>query len=561
MIGAGYTRTGTVSLAAALETLGVGPCLHPLTSPRTRLLDRARRGDEGLDWRDELGDWRGALGWIGARHYRELVECWPDAVVVLSVRDPDAWYGSYASCLRTARELALAGGEQLATAEAVASDALMMLDGPVWTGILDGSLAERDVALERFESHNADVARTVPPERLLVHDVADGWEPLCSFLGLDVPDVAFPHLNERDAVTGLCEPQRTRAPHRGGSSRAGAPRIGGVAVADPGRSYSQEQVLAELGMAGDEFAQRIFARCGVRRRSFTALGDGTLQGRTGEAEARLFELAVRAIDELDVDLDRVGTLVTASLYSLGGPTLGHRLVEHYRLSPSTDKYHVTGVGCASAVPLVRLVAQTLDRQSGRSGLIVAAEGMSTLLSRARPGDPRAKVIGSAIFGDGCAAAVIEPGGAESGPASGPAIVASTVHQIPGSLDVVRMELADDDGFLYLARELPDLAADGLAELVDGFLRPLGLTRHAIDHWLVHPGGRRILETAGDALGLSASDLAVSYDMLAEHGNVGTASIFYVYHEMVRRRPPAPGSYGLMVTVGPGVTVGLMLLAW
>jgi predicted naringenin-chalcone synthase len=87
-------------------------------------------------------------------------------------------------------------------------------------------------------------------------------------------------------------------------------------------------------------------------------------------------------------------------------------------------------------------------------------------------------------------------------------------------------------------------------------------RHAdIDHWIVHPGGRRIIENVQTALDLSEDDLATSWSALAEHGNVGTPSIFYVLKDTIERYAPEPGEYGLMVTIGPGVTVGLMLLGW
>jgi alkylresorcinol/alkylpyrone synthase len=227
------------------------------------------------------------------------------------------------------------------------------------------------------------------------------------------------------------------------------------------------------------------------------------------------------------------------------------------VDPRTDKYHVTGVGCASAVPLLRLLGAATPQTPGRRGLVVAAESMSGLLVRATEEDPRAKTVGSAIFGDGCAAATLEYDPA----CAGPRIVASTVHQVPGTLDAVRMALSDHDSHLHLARELPDVAAAHLGAAVDDFLRPLGLTRYAIDHWICHPGGRRILDCVQEALELSDAAIAVSREVLAERGNVGTPSIFYVLHETIRQRRPGPGERGLLVTIGPGVTIGLMLLAW
>jgi predicted naringenin-chalcone synthase len=453
----------------------------------------------------------------------------------------------------------LAGGEQLAAAETAASGALMMLEGPVWKGVLDGSLAQRDEALQRFERHNNEVRRTVPSGRLLVHSVEEGWAPLCEFFGVAVPDAPFPHLNDRREFRNRFV-RRPAGARRPTPRYTRQPRISALAFADPPRAYSQDEVLAALGMDGDPFAERIFASCGVKQRHLTQLDlarTQTIQGRTAKADADLLERSIRAIDALDIDLGEINTIITSTLYTLGAPTLAHRLVEHYELNPATDKYHVAGVGCASAVPLIRLMSQTLGNDPTRKGLIVAAESMSGLLTYATPDDPRSKIIGAAIFGDGCAAATIDAADASSGPT----IVASTVHQIPDTLDVVHMELENDDGHLHLARDLPDIAAEGLAALVDSFLRPLGLTRYAIDHWILHPGGRRILECMQSALELPAQEVSVSYDMLATHGNVGTPSIFYVLAETIRSRKPSPGDRGLMVTVGPGVTVGLLLLSW
>ena len=352
------------------------------------------------------------------------------------------------------------------------------------------------------------------------------------------------------------------------------PYISRVALAGPETSFTQNDVLGLLGLSEDEFAQRIFSRCGVQRRRLTLTDEflaTTVQGRTHAIEQHLLDYAVRAIDELQVDPAEIGVVVSATLYSLGGPTIAHRLVDHYEMDPSTDKYHIVGVGCASAVPLVRLASQTLAGRAGGAGgtetkaLVVAAESMTGILMGAAEDDERSKTVGSSIFGDGCAAALIEfecpPAAPAGAPACGPVVLASKVHQVAGTLGAVRMELTPEDSYLHLIRELPDVASEGLLDLVDGFLAANGLEREAIDHWLVHPGGRRIIESVQEALELSREDVAASYDVLAEHGNMGTPSIFYVMNRAVELRRPQAGELGLMVTVGPGVTVGLMLLRW
>lgn len=340
------------------------------------------------------------------------------------------------------------------------------------------------------------------------------------------------------------------------------PRVGagiaGLALANAERSYSQEEVLDLLGLRGDEFAERIFGRCGVHQRRLNLADDflqDTLQGRAERVEEELMRHAVRAVDELGIDPQEIGTVVSASLYSLGCPTLAQRLVEHYEMDPATDRYHITGVGCASAVPLLRLASQALPSHPGKHALVVAAESMSSILMRATADDPRAKTVGSAIFGDGCGAVLLS-GEKDSG---GPQIVDSQVHHITGTLGAVRLSLSPEDSHLHLARELPDLAAADLGELVDRFLARNEIARPEIDHWVVHPGGRRIVECIQEALALDRDEVAASWKVLSEHGNVGTPAILYVLQRTIAERQPRAGERGLMITVGPGVSVGIMLL--
>ncbi|MGH2853858.1 MAG: 3-oxoacyl-[acyl-carrier-protein] synthase III C-terminal domain-containing protein [Solirubrobacteraceae bacterium] len=345
-----------------------------------------------------------------------------------------------------------------------------------------------------------------------------------------------------------------------GRSLATGPRISGLTVSDGEHVLSQDQVLDRLGLRGDEFAERIFAHSGVKRRHLDLDDDflaRTLQGRTAEVEERLLRHSVRAVARLGLDPAKIGTVLSSSLYSLGLPTLAHRLVDHYEMDPATDKYHITGVACASAVPLMRMAAGTLHQHPGRDCLIVAAESMSSILTRAGAEDPRAKTVGSALFGDGCAAAVLsaDPG------ASGPRILATRVHQLGGTLGAVSLSCTEQDTYLHLIRELPDLAGAGLPGVAERFLREHRVEHAEIDHWMVHPGGRRIIENIQSALELSDEQTATSWNALANHGNVGTPSIFYVLQDTIAQRDPQPGERGLAVTIGPGVTVGLMLLQW
>ena len=337
-------------------------------------------------------------------------------------------------------------------------------------------------------------------------------------------------------------------------------RVSEIAVANPGSSYTQDEMLDLLGLAGDRFAETVFARCGVERRHFDLTPDTfgrTLQERTAQTEEQLLRLAIEAIDQLGLDPGEVGTVITATYYSLGGPTLAHKLIEHYDMDRATDKYHLVGVGCASSVPLFKLASQSMRDHPGRHALVVAAESITGFMTRVEDDDERTKTIGFSLFGDGCAAAMLTNGRS----VAGPAVVATQVHQVGGTLGAVHFRLEADDSFMHIGRELPGIAKAQLRELVDGFLATQGESRDEIAHWLVHPGGRGIIEGVQTGLELADEDVAISWDVLDRYGNMGTPSSFYVLRETIARRSPRAGDLGLMVTIGPGVTIGLMLLKW
>jgi len=455
-----------MSLKVALEELGAGPCLHSLESVRpgdtptgTSHWELLARGEQ-IDWREALAGYGSTVDWLCARFYPDILDAWPDARVILSVREPDAWYESCNASLHATRRLVGNGGVA-GTAPAI----LQAIDSAIWEEVFDGRFPERDYALEVFDRHRREVIERVPADRLLVYDIRDGWAPLCELLQVPVPDTPFPHLNGRSAfwsrfgvspgfagqevggatngvdghtngtghdatAPGERSPGRKASRDRGEApapAPAPAPffRIGGLTVADPPRSLDQDEVLALLGLADDEFAVGVFSRCGVERRRLhldSELLADPLQGRTAQVEQQLMQDSVRAVERLDVDPAEIGTIISATLYSLGCPTIAHRLIERFKMDPQTDKYHLVGVGCASAVPLVRLAGQALQGHPAKKVLVVAAESMSGLLSQATDHDLRSKTVGSAIFGDGCAAMLLE----EGAQGSGPVVVASRV---------------------------------------------------------------------------------------------------------------------------------------
>ncbi|MBL7501840.1 sulfotransferase family protein [Frankia sp. CNm7] len=193
IIGAGFGRTGTLSLKTALEQLGFGPCHHgyDLMTQREAVPEWLSAAEGGpVDWDAVYGQYKATVDWPGARFWRELAEYYPDAPVILTVRDPGEWYESVSNTLHQTR---LRIPAELPPEVA---PLIRILDLVIWDGTFGGRFADRDHALRVFAEHDAAVRREIPADRLLVFDVAQGWEPLCSFLGIPVPADPFPRANE-----------------------------------------------------------------------------------------------------------------------------------------------------------------------------------------------------------------------------------------------------------------------------------------------------------------------------------------------------------------------------
>jgi Sulfotransferase domain len=209
-------RTATTTQLVALEQLGYAPCYHM----RDMLADLEKGlplweavADGNPDWEAIFGGAQSTVDWPSARYYRELMDYYPDAKVLLSVRPGDAW-------VRSMRQTVWGIFHGDSVIHHV-SDARRVID-PLWArytdlmyrmswdpeegGVLAGNTYDDDELARIMERWNDSVKATVPPERLLVWDPADGWEPLCEFLEVDAPEGPVPRLNDtasfREGIIG-----------------------------------------------------------------------------------------------------------------------------------------------------------------------------------------------------------------------------------------------------------------------------------------------------------------------------------------------------------------------
>jgi len=173
------------------------------------------------------------------------------------------------------------------------------------------------------------------------------------------------------------------------------------------------------------------------------------------------------------------------------------------------------------------------------------------------------LVASGLFGDGAAAVVAAganraPGLLRRGPTQ-PEVLATRSRLYPDSERTMGWDVRATGLKIVLDAAVPDLVRHYLGDDVDGFLTDQGLTRDDVEWWVAHPGGPKVLEAMQDALGVERAALQVTWDSLAAIGNLSSASVLHVLADTLRDHPPRPGSYGLLLAMGPGFCAELVLL--
>jgi hypothetical protein len=198
IIGAGFGRSGTMSIKSALDQLGYGPCYHmKITLKRYHHMQFFMRAWAGkkVNWKKFFHRYNSVVDWPACSFYKDLMNEFPDAKVLLNIRDPEAWYSSMKETIYAI---------QPAFPWWFPKVVRQMHDEIIWNGSLKGVFEDREKALAVYLQHIEEVKKTVPADRLLVYNVKEGWKPLCDFLGVPVPEgKSFPHINERKSFKQL----------------------------------------------------------------------------------------------------------------------------------------------------------------------------------------------------------------------------------------------------------------------------------------------------------------------------------------------------------------------
>lgn len=359
-----------------------------------------------------------------------------------------------------------------------------------------------------------------------------------------------------------------------------APRIASVGAAFPPHYYDQERLIeAFREMWGkrhhnvdriDRFHRNVLVggrHLALPLEEYAALDTW---GKANDAWIRVAQEvgaeAVRdGLQRAGLETEDVAALYTVTVTGVATPSLDARLINRLQLSQRTKRVPIFGLGCLAGAAGVARAADYLAGHPNEVVVLLSVELCSLTLQPEDLSIPN--LIASGLFGDGAAAAVLV--GAEraasmngdGGILDGPRVVASASSFYYDTERVMGWDISEKGFQVVLSAEVPEMVRKHLRGDVDAFLAEQGLSRDDIATWVAHPGGPKVLEAMQEELELPEEALAVTWRGLREVGNLSSTSVLLVLQETMEKHRPPPGSYGLLMAMGPGFCSEVVLLQW
>jgi alkylresorcinol/alkylpyrone synthase len=353
-------------------------------------------------------------------------------------------------------------------------------------------------------------------------------------------------------------------------------RILSVRGALPEHRYEQREItttFAEtmLGGAVDRsIVERLHRNAGVETRHLALPMERYAQLRDfGESNDAFIEVGVElgaqavteALKAAGLTPEDVDLIVSATVTGLAVPSLEARVAQVIGLRPDVIRMPLVGLGCVAGAAGVARLHDYLVGHPDKVAVLMSVELCSLTLQRNDASV--ANLVASGLFGDG-AAAVVAAGSARADDLADPAsvqpeVLASRSRLYPDSERTMGWDVGATGLKIVLDNKVPELVRTYVGGDADAFLADHGLSRSDIEWYVAHPGGPKVLEALAEALDVSRDALQVTWDSLAKIGNLSSASVLNVLADTLAGRPPRPGSYGLMLAMGPGFCSELVLL--
>lgn len=351
----------------------------------------------------------------------------------------------------------------------------------------------------------------------------------------------------------------------------GTSQIVSCATAVPPRRLTQKEVFHLLGYSNPRVLQ-IFENSDIEYRHFwadpnTFSPDETPDqryARYADGAMHLACLAARkALSASGTKADEIGAIFTATCTGYVCPDLSSRLVGHLGLRSDVQRGALLGHGCAGAMPLLQRASDFALTHPGQKALAIAVEVCSAAYFIDH--GSLETVVGNAICADGAAAIIVESANEDGSKTSGesiyPNVLAFQSHIDPENLDKVGFTQEEGKLRIILAAEIRDLAGPMIEKCLQGILQPHGLRREDIRFWVLHPGGRKVIDAASKYLGLGEEEIGYSRQVLRNFGNMSSPTALFVLESVVNSGKPKRGDLGVMMALGPGFAAEGALLRW
>ncbi|MEU6066699.1 3,5-dihydroxyphenylacetyl-CoA synthase DpgA [Streptomyces sp. NPDC047082] len=351
------------------------------------------------------------------------------------------------------------------------------------------------------------------------------------------------------------------------------PRIVGVGTATSPTSYTQEEVLEAFDIT-DPRIRSLFANSAIERRYLTLPDEDDDGIRHPEPQGDLLDkhkaLAVdMGAEALQACLKRAGAQLSdlrhlCCVTSTGflTPGLSALMIRELGIDRHCSRSDIVGMGCNAGLNALGVVAGWATAHPGELAVVLCAEACSA--AYAMDSTMRTAVVNS-LFGDGSAAIALVAGGQDDTPAEpeGPRIIKFASCIIPEAFDAMRYDWdrAQNRFSFFLDPQIPYVVGAHAEIVVDRLLQGTGLRRSDIAHWLVHSGGKKVIDAVTVNLGLIRHDLRHTVGVLRDYGNVSSGSFLFSYERLLDERVTRPGEYGVLMTMGPGSTIETALVQW
>ncbi|MFE4335514.1 3,5-dihydroxyphenylacetyl-CoA synthase DpgA [Streptomyces sp. NPDC056831] len=358
-----------------------------------------------------------------------------------------------------------------------------------------------------------------------------------------------------------------------------AARIVGVGTANTEHSYSQRELLDHFTIE-DPKVRSVFLNSAIERRHLSLPeldADGApVEESQGELLAKHTRLAldmgaraVRAcLDDAGLDPEDIDYLCCVTTTGFLTPGLSARLIRDMGLSPRTSRVDVVGMGCNAGLNALNPVAGWSVANPGKVAVALCVEACSA--AYVIDSTLRTAVVNS-LFGDGAAAVALitdTQDSAHSAPESptgsgSPRILAFASHLITDAIDAMRFDWDDSQGkfSFFLDPQVPYVVGANAEQVIDRLLDGAGLRRSDISHWLVHSGGKKVIDAVRVNLGLTRHDVRHTTGVLRDYGNLSSGSFLFSYERLLQERVTRSGDYGVLMVMGPGSTIEAALVQW